>query len=186
MSVINRLRAATAEAHQELEACLDMVREAADRTGRRTLVARFYALHLGAERALAPLLAGYPGLEFDARRRSPWLAADLAELGLDPRKIPPCRIASPASTAEALGFFYVLEGSTLGGKVIAKAMAAKGADMRGLGFLTPYGEETGGRWRDFMALLEAAGPRAGDAIVRGGMNGFAAARRWLCPEPVAA
>ncbi len=184
MSVISRLRAATAQAHQDLEDGLDLIREAADRAGRRALVGRFHALHLGAERALEPLLADYPGLEFEDRRRSPWLAADLADLGVD--ATPPCRIAAPASTAEALGFFYVLEGSTLGGKVIRRAMEAKGADMLGLSFLTPYGEATGERWRAFMTLLEATEPADADAIVRGGVKGFEAARRWLCAAPVAA
>ncbi len=186
MSVISRLRAATAKAHQDLEHGLDMMRAAADPAGRRALVTRFHALHLGAERVLEPLLADYPGLEFEARRRSPWLAADLVDLGADPGATRPCRIDPPASAAEALGMFYVLEGSTLGGKVIRKAMEDQGADMLGLSFLTPYGEATGERWRAFMALLEAADPADVDAIVRGGLKGFEAARRCLDPVREAA
>ena len=186
MSVIGRLRASTAQAHHDLEEGLDLISRVSDRAGRRALVARFHGLHLGAERALAPLLAGYPGLDFEGRRRAAWLAADLTDLGVDPRETQVCPMPAPGSVAEALGVFYVLEGSTLGGKVIRKAMEAKGADLLGLSFLTPYGEATGERWRAFMALLEGTAPEDADAIVQGGVNGFASARSWLCTDEVAA
>ena len=61
----------------------------------------------------------------------------------------------PASTAEALGAAYVVEGSSLGGMVLArmvgKALALEG---RAVGYLTFHGADTGAHWRAFLERLE--------------------------------
>lgn len=185
-TTLGRLRDATATAHQRLEARLNILDKIADPAGRRRLVERFHALHAGAEAVMSPLLAAVPDLAYDGRRRSGDLARDVAALG--GRAPPAVPIPAPASAAEALGRLYVLEGSTLGGKVIGRQVAARGQDMTGLSFLDPYGPETGERWRSFLAVLEregAASEAACEDIVRGGVAGFAQAEQWLCEPAVA-
>lgn len=185
--IVTRLRDATGEAHRRLEERLDIVRRLASPDGRCRLVARFCGLHEGAEDALASVLDGLEGLDFSGRRRGRLLRADLDVLAADTAPSA-CPIEPPASAGWALGFLYVLEGSTLGGKVIRREMEGQGGTMTGLGFLDPYGAATGDRWRAFLAVLrrEAEDARAADEIVRGAVDGFAAAESWLCGPSIPA
>ena len=118
LSVLERLREATRPAHERLEERLDMLSKLGSVEQRRTLAAAFHRLHAGMERELAPWLADLDGLDFDDRRRSLVLDADLAALGATAPA--PTAAPRPAGRAEALGLMYVLEGSSLGGKVIRK------------------------------------------------------------------
>lgn len=184
---LSRLRDATRDEHQRLEDSLDILGQITRPAGRRRLVERFHGLHAGAERALSPLLSQVKGLDYDARSRLPFLAADVTLLGGHPGRLPLCAPAPPADLAEALGVFYVLEGSTLGGHVIRKRLAAEGGSDRGLSFLDPYGARVGARWRAFLDILERETPSdaSREAAVGGARAGFALTRAWLC-DPVAA
>jgi heme oxygenase len=88
----------------------------------------------------------------------------------------------PASRAEALGALYVLEGSTLGGRMILRALADRGVATAELAFLDPYGLETAGRWRDLMEILgrEIRGESDLAAASRGAVRTFAHAHHILC------
>lgn len=178
------LRDATQADHQRLEARLDILTRIATTEGRRCLVERFHSLHAEAETALAPWLSDLPGLEFDARRRSIQLSADLETLGGEAAPAP-ARAAPVAGVSEALGRMYVLEGSTLGGRVIRRAAEARGAGMRGLSFLDPYGERVGERWRAFLAVVDrqACTPEDVAAMIAGAVAGFRHAELRLCGEP---
>ena len=180
--IIVRLREATGAAHARLEAALDIETRLADAGERRRLVARFLALHEGAEARLAPWLADLAELEPETRMRAPLIRADLALLGGTAQTRAPAapEIGSPG---RALGWLYVLEGSTLGGRAIHRALERRGVDTRGLGFLNPYGEAGGARWRAFVAVLDRRrreGTADGDEIVAGGVDGFDHAARVLC------
>lgn len=186
--VLSRLRAATGEAHERLERRLNILEQIATFPARRELVARFHGLHAGAEAVLAPWLADLPDLDFDGRRRSRQLAADLAALG--GAAPPACPAPPPRSRAEALGILYVLEGSTLGAKVIRRAVVANGQDMSGLSFLDPYGAQSGARWRSFLAILAREAPSDDEpamaAAASGGVLGFRCAEAWLCAQEAVA
>lgn len=173
-----RLREGTQADHQRLEDRLGILERIATPAGRRELLVRFWRLHAEAEAALAPWLAPVPGLDFEARRRTTVLRQDLAELGIS---LPPAG-APPAvrSLAEALGRMYVLEGSTLGGRVIRRHVAERGEGFDGLGFLDPYGADVGLRWRSFLGVLEATGAVASDDALAGARAGFRHAELRLC------
>lgn len=140
---------------------------------RRTLVQGFWRLHRDIEDATAPWLAELPGLDFEARRRTRLLRADLDALGAAPDDEPgdPLPVGS---VAEALGVLYVAEGSTLGAQVIRREVAARNGDFTGLAFLDPYGERTGERWRGFLAVLDRMTGRdqEAEASVAGALAGF--------------
>ncbi len=183
MTLLPRLRSATAQAHAALEHDLDLIARLCSPTQRRLAVTRFYGFHLAAERLLSPFLDEVAGLDFADRRRTAWLAEDLRRLGVDADTVAVPLLPSPQSAEQALGFFYVLEGSTLGGKVVGRAVEQAGADSLGLSFLNPYGPRTGERWRTLIDQLEAAAQAdaaAGEAIVLGAVMGFQAARQALC------
>lgn len=173
--VIARLRAATGEDHRRLEDRLDAVVRLLDPKQRVRLIRRYAALHIPAEAALRPHLAGLPGLDFEARCRAPLLqpyAGTLAPV-----------FPAPHTAAEALGMFYVLEGSTLGGRMILRELESQGVADEALAFLDPYGSETGARWRDFLAtLIGNIGDNEGLILqaCRGGMMAFRHAESVLC------
>lgn len=179
-----RLRDATQADHQRLESRIDILARIATPAGRRALVERFHGLHLEAEDALAPWLAGLPGLDFESRRRSPDLARDLAVLGGQARPASGDAIVV-SGVGEALGRLYVLEGSTLGGRVIRRSVEARGDGMAGLGFLDPYGDQVGERWRAFLMVIDgqACSPADTEAMVAGALAGFRHAELRLCEDP---
>jgi heme oxygenase len=179
--VHQRLRAATRADHERLESRADLLRRVKTSRGRSAVVQRFWRLHAEIEASVTPWLEDLDGLDFDGRRRTQRLAADLATLGVD---APSARPQGPkvTSIAEALGFLYVLEGSTLGGRTIRRSLQAQGSDMCGLSFLDPYGEQTGERWRAFLAVLDRAArtTESVEAAVRGAVAGFRHAERRIC------
>lgn len=171
----SRLREATREDHARLEARVDILRRIAEPAGRAELVARFWRLHAAAEAAIAPWLEDLAELDFAARRRTAQLRRDLHHHGLAPTE--PAAGVTVASRSEALGLMYVLEGSTLGGKVIRREAEAAGRDLAGLSFLDPYGAAAGARWRSFLDVLAQAEP---EAAVAGARAGFRHAEETLC------
>ncbi|WP_176695976.1 biliverdin-producing heme oxygenase [Phenylobacterium immobile] len=182
MTLIAELRAGTADAHQSLEQALDLFERIRTPAGRREVVGRFFGLHAGLEDALHPHLSQWPGLDFAVRRRTPHLERDVRSLGGDPTALRRHPWPSLKGPAEALGLFYVLEGSTLGGAVIEKQLKARGERLDGLSFLHPYGDQTGARWRTFMAVLDAAPADQSPSVVDGARLGFQCAETWLCRE----
>lgn len=180
--IIEALRGATAEAHKALEADIDLFGRVADPERRRDLVARFHRLHASVEPAVEPYLADLSGLEFGRRRRADGIARDLADLEGQPLTASPPHVAS---AAEALGWWYVLEGSSLGGRVIHRTLLGQGKDLLGLSFLHPYGADTGDWWRRFVEVLDAAdrqAPGARGEILAGGVAGFRHAHEVLCGD----
>jgi heme oxygenase len=183
--VLVRLRLATTHAHQTLEDHLKAIESLSSAADRQALVARYYRMHTSADSALGPWLGQVANLDQAARQRTPQLVGDMSALGLS---IPPSASLPHvivASVAEALGFLYVLEGSSLGGRVIAKGLRARGVGMLGLSFLEPYGDQVGVRWKSFVSVLERDGAHDLEGVVRGALAGFRhAAACLLAPQPV--
>ncbi len=62
----------------------------------------------------------------------------------------------PVSPAFALGVVYVVEGSTLGGRVILKHLQQRWSGWSdGAAFFTGYGEHTGRLWKSFLNTFSA-------------------------------
>ena len=180
--VIERVRAETAALHERLERRIDILAHLEDRSRRARLMGRFWGFYHPVEEALGAWLHAAPGLDYDRRRKVPALERDLDALGLDAGRLPRFEAPSFAGPAEALGFQYVLEGSTLGGRVIRKQAAVRGLPLTGLSFFDVYGLETGPRWRAFLEVLEIrCADHAADAA-RGARRGFDLIEAWLCRE----
>ena len=157
-----------------------MVASLGDPIMRRGMIGRYAAFHIPADATLAPYLDDVDGLEMQARRRTP-LLADFAGVGPLPR------FPRPASRAEALGMLYVLEGSTLGGRLILRMLADEGIRDPDFAFLDPYGAETGSRWRSFLSVLARETGEDERRIAEAGQGalcGFEHAERVLCGELV--
>jgi heme oxygenase len=183
------LRDETRTAHEQIERDLALDSCLSSIEAYRSLLERFYGFHAAWEAAAAPVIAD-PGF-FDTRRKVPVLEKDLLALGHSPAtiaRLPLCPGASAARTLEeALGAFYVLEGSTLGGQQIAREVARRlGLDgSSGCAYFGCYGAAIGAMWSAFRTRLEtAASPSGGDAIVASAARTFEALRAWLCRVPI--
>ena len=167
-SLRDHLRAATAESHAALDATV-----AAFGLGTPAGYAAFLtasAVALGPlERGLELAGVGAWLPDWPRRARRGGLARDLAMLGKAP---PPVREpASVPSPAFAAGLLYVLEGSRLGARFLARQVRAAGAGLP-LAYLTHgEGEDL---WRSFLVWLEAI-PKVGfwtDEAEAGARYGF--------------
>ncbi len=184
--VLDRLRAATAAAHRQLDNGLDAVERFTALASRREMAPRYYRMHALAEAALAPWLGSMEALDLEGRSRVAVLADDLRALDVAPPALSDEERPPLNSAPEAVGFFYVIEGSTLGGRMIRQALLSRGSDLVGLGFLDPYGPLTGIRWRDFLMVLERVGEGRIAEIERGAVLGFEHARSCLLSPEAAA
>jgi heme oxygenase len=177
-SAIEGLRAATRARHARLDDRLDAVAQFCDPHRRVELCRRYAALHVPADAVFGAWLADVPDLDVGSRSRAPLLARFAADEALP-------EFPQPASRAEALGMLYVLEGSTLGGRFILRALTERGIADSDLAFLDPYGDRTGARWRSFLAVL---GREVGDdeplvaKACHGAVRAFDHAERILCGD----
>ena len=151
--VLDRLRAGTAGAHEAAERAFDWQVRFGSLAGYGATLARLHAFHAAWEPYLAAVLAD-PGF-FDPRRRLSHLADDLRHLRQVPALLPRPELPVLATEAAALGSLYVLDGSRLGGRLIARHVAETLGLRPGEG-LSYYGCHEAGSWRAFCDRLNTS------------------------------
>ena len=156
--IIEQLREATSEKHQELDnAMLPVFKDATNQEKYIELLKKFY----GSFKPLYTLIDNYVGIEeipdLPQRRSVANLEKDLLHFDIDLVTISQLKqLPSITSKADAMGALYVLEGSTMGGVYLAKMLEKQlGIDeMSGLSFFSGYGKETKAMWLTFIDSLE--------------------------------
>jgi heme oxygenase (biliverdin-IX-beta and delta-forming) len=183
-SITALLRSRTQDAHSALEAQLGVLDQPATIEFYTHLLLRFLGFHLVWEQDLQ----AFPALarELKTRSRIGHLRHDLAALGMAEAEIssvPLCVDVHRVTTdeARALGSFYVLEGSTLGGQLITKHLSGvRWLPAEGLSYFNPYGSRTGEMWRSFRRWLEMqAKHHPMNDIVSGARGTFMVLGKWM-------
>jgi len=183
-SIVALLRSQTQDAHSALEGQLGLLEQPASTEYYAQLLSRFLGFHLVWEEDLK----AFPELacELEMRSRLRNLRHDLRTLGVTDAgisSVPLCGGAHSltANEARALGSFYVLEGSTLGGQLITRHLSsAHWLPAEGLSYFNPYGSRTGEMWRSFRRWLESqAQHHAASDIVAGARATFVVLQKWL-------
>lgn len=179
------LREATEAAHlrlHEVAAFRALAEGSLDRPRYGALLGRLLGFHAAMERRLAeaPRLDGF-GIDLSERRRSPLLRADLAWLGYPD---PPAEASLPpfASAAAAMGGLYVVEGSTLGGLHLARALdPLLPPGVEGRRFLLGYGAAHGAMWRAACTAIERCGatPDGLAGMIAGAAASFEIFEDWF-------
>jgi len=125
----------------------------------KKIIGTNYLMLLHSEDRIFSRLSGTFGdtLQLEERKKLPLIEKDLAGLDLE------SRTASEgpefATEHEALGAMYVIEGSTLGGNVIARQLSkTKGFDQVTFHFFGCYGDQTGAMWKSFKEILDTRVP----------------------------
>ncbi|MGC3945114.1 MAG: biliverdin-producing heme oxygenase [Chryseolinea sp.] len=183
MDLIQQLRSETESDHRALEKDLvkkiKAVRTSTDYIDLLRLMHGFYAAMEG---QLQDYLSHDAALDFYARRKADWLITDMETVGgiEDVRYCP--IVPEVDSFSSALGAMYVLEGSTLGGQIIAKMLKQQlGKDSdEGLTFFLSYGPQTAAMWNRFKSYLDKPfDDRERTEVVRGAKETFTSFRKWI-------
>jgi heme oxygenase len=185
MTLLERLKIETRPAHDRIERAVGFERRIATAGSYRQLLSRFYGFHSVWEHAAGPL-APDPAF-FQDRCKTPLLVRDLTQLGLNRDEImalPRCGDLMPLpAPAAVLGSMYVIEGSTLGGAIIARdverTLGLNGET--GCAYFRSYGRDTARMWKSFGAtLLAVSSPDNDDLILETAKATFDVMHDWLC------
>lgn len=178
---LKNLKEATADMHQALERLplsVSIIDPAVTLTNYQDYLLNMLPIVLDLEQNLYPLLHGLvPNL--DQRRKLPLLLQDLETLGVKVPGMLPLSLTGSAqhiSIPFAMGILYVMEGSTLGGRMIGnniqKALAF--TPVSGAKYFAGYGPATGSMWKSFLGDLQTfqVNENAGEEIIRGAQFAF--------------
>jgi heme oxygenase len=183
------LRIHTRSHHERIEQTLDLPGSVRSRDDLERLLARFYGFYLPHEARLRSYTAALDayGIELGRRLKAGKIRDDLLSLGVSAEEISGLSkcvdLPDLCTPAHALGSLYVLEGSTLGSQVIARALNEK-VDlgiMSSMRFLSGYGASTGTMWRSFVSALDAA-PIESQCVAaahEGAVQTFDCLERWM-------
>ena len=182
--IFQRLKRSTAEIHEQVEQELQIFSPEFDLPAYKVLLARFYGFWGPLERELCKVSElQHSDLALSTRLKAHLLEADLRMLGTDPFLVPVCSALPNIGTfPEGLGCLYVLEGSTLGAKFIAKHIAERFDIHHGSGasFFNAYGQTLGERWSDFKRFVTSQlKSEQGAEVLSAAKNTFDALYRWL-------
>jgi heme oxygenase (biliverdin-IX-beta and delta-forming) len=179
--MIDLLRARTATHHHDLETGLRIAERLSQAETRGPLIAGYATFYSECETLLGPYLSDMPDLSFSLRFHSRKIPSTTELAGLGTALVD-LVLPTVGTKAEALGAMYVLEGSTLGGKIILKTLQSNGVSTDELHFLDPYGKDAGTLWRVFLSVLEretAPQTTAMNECVSGATKAFALAAACL-------
>jgi heme oxygenase len=185
-SILEQLKNETQHEHAAIEHSLDLTADSLTISGYAQRLKQFYGFYRPVEDRLL-LVAGFAdwGLDLETRQKSPHLATDISVLGGDPvlGLLPFCReLPKLESLAECFGCLYVLEGATLGGRIIGRHVKQLLGVIPETGgrFFYGYGERTGAMWQAFGKSLTAfaVDQRTRDVIVTTASDTFQSLRMW--------
>jgi diguanylate cyclase (GGDEF)-like protein len=201
MALSAQLRARTRVAHQAVEGALALDQALADRRAYGHLLAALRGFYAPLEVALENV-TGWddltPPIDLRRRRRAALLDDDVRRLGVQGREDAtqrvgtdrPADLAAIGTLAAGLGCLYVLEGSALGGRIVAqRARAELGQDLPVSFFASTARADLSGDWRALRAALDAFGASRGriaaEETTDAALRTFAALGTWLAPPGAA-
>lgn len=119
----------------------------------KTLLIHNYKLISRYEPQIHDQLQNYPELKLELRSKIDALKTDLDNLNIKTENEVPTQ--NLENEAEAFGALYVMEGSTLGGNVIAKQLK-RNPEFENVEFnyFGVYGENTGPYWQEFKSIID--------------------------------
>ena len=193
-SIMDHLRDATRGLHKQAESRplqRAMARGTLPRASYVMYLAQLRHLHAALETALdqpAASRAGLSELFTEDRRRVPDLDQDLASFNVDPAEVPALaptqqfieRIGAllDEDPLSLLGPLYVLEGSTNGGRFLARVLerSLRLDGGTGLSYMDPYGDRQPEMWASFKRLADALAltSEQADAVTESAGRTFAA------------
>lgn len=178
-----RLKYTTRYQHAAVERLVDLDRLGASPARYQRWLQRLYGLYAPLEDGLAQLPWTEAGLDFDARRKTALLIQDLTALGGydEVPRIARCQQLPMLTTlAQGFGCLYVLEGATLGGRIIARRLSVSA--QQGGCFYHCYGPHGGTMWQHFgqaVTTYATTHPECTQSILDAACATFQCFEQWL-------
>lgn len=154
-----RLRQETAESHQKLEdnrLSKAILTPSVSIQDYQTYLAALFGVTIACEDQIFPAIS-HTITDLTERYKSTLIIDDLLATGVTEAEIDtlPVYRFEFSSVAEALGIMYVLEGSTLGGRVLYKHIheTLGLTPENGASYFWGYGAQTGNLWKSFISFL---------------------------------
>lgn len=194
--ILTRLRQETRGEHEAVEQVLDLMAASLSHADYSERLKKFYGFYAPLEKALlarSACIAQAPGEAIFSNsiphalaqrlNKTIYLQQDLHLLGIPTESLPLCRQLPPLETqAEILGCVYVLEGATLGGRMISQHVRSRLGITPTTGgrFFEGYGASTAHMWQAMRQQLVKGAPdvQSENDIVANAIATFAALRRW--------
>ncbi len=182
------LKEATRTHHLQLEAGLRLTDPHLSGEDYLQVLTRFWGLYTPIEQQVVDCPSWQAFMPDYLRRvKTPRLRQDLNALGLSPSRIReiPMSLSVPSlnGLAQVFGAMYVLEGATLGGRIISRQLQERfGYDETyGAAFFTGYGEDTGTMWQRFCERLNALDltPEERQQTIQTACDTFMAFDEWI-------
>jgi heme oxygenase len=189
-SAMATLRSATAMSHQRLEKRLDIKTRFSSAAAYRAHLEKMWGFCAALEHSLLPESFDGALPDYDARRKLPLLTDDLLAIGLPAaqlRSLPQCTaLPSSLDPAAAFGCTYVLEGATLGGRVLLPMVEERLhlTPEHGAAFLASYRDDVSRMWRTFGVAVDdwCHSREREETAARAATMTFEVLTDWLCGE----
>lgn len=183
-NIFSLLKEGTADIHQLIEQRVPVFRDSFNLEDYTLLVEQFFGFWAPIEERLSHLTTLQdPALALQSRLKCSLLREDLQILGRDPAHVRQCeKLPSLHTFAQGLGCLYVLEGSTLGARIISRRLEDKLQLREGSGasFFNAYGGLVGARWKDFKHFVSVkVKPEHTDEVVTAARQTFVCFYEWL-------
>jgi heme oxygenase len=157
--IFESLREGTSEIHRRIEERVPVFRHDFARADYVRLLERFYGFWGPLEAKLSRLdVLREKDLNLEGRLKGALLQKDLRFLGREPANVPSCdNLPAVDSFQRAFGCLYVMEGSTLGARIISRRLEEhlQLVDGSGASFFNAYGASTGRYWNAFRSFVVA-------------------------------
>ncbi|MDQ1165432.1 biliverdin-producing heme oxygenase [Flavobacterium sp. SORGH_AS_0622] len=177
-SFLNDLKTKTADSHKKLEelpVSMSIMSPDMKIEEYAKYLNLMHDVHADTEQTVYPLFSGLLG-DSEQRRKKQLIEADLAFLNYDLSNSEKVFKTENISVPFALGIFYVVEGSTLGGRFILKNVSRvpQLSGDKGVSYFNGYGDKTGSFWKSFLNFLSEYEQQnnCGDAIIEGAVFAF--------------
>jgi heme oxygenase len=157
--IFERLREGTSEIHRRIEERVPVFGCDFARADYVRLLERLYGFWGPLETELSRLdVLREKDLGLEGRLKGALLQKDLHFLGREPANVPRCDHLPAVDTFQrALGCLYVMEGSTLGARIISRRLEEQFqlVDGSGASYFNAYGTSTGQNWNAFRRFVIA-------------------------------
>ena len=177
-----RLKTETATQHRDAERGLKFDQSMSSKEGYLKLLQAFYGFYVPIEDQLSRYEMDFAdfGIHLKERMKKNLLVNDMKSLGFgNVSSLPLDTSVKINNFHDAVGVFYVLEGSTMGGQIIAKRLKENGIITHEPCFHFPYGQKTMPMWMAFKEVLIKMDGKNDDATVAAAKNTFDALGKWF-------
>ncbi len=182
-----RLRQETAESHQKLEdnpLSKALLSPSVSVKDYQTYLTALFGVTIACEDQIFPAIS-HVITDLTDRYKSRLIIDDLLATGLSEAEIDalPVYRFEFSTVAEALGIMYVLEGSTLGGKILYRHIheVLGLTPENGASYFWGYGLQTGNLWKSFISALTqfVDGHEERDGVIGSAKKTFIIIDNWL-------